>query len=174
LLGLKTGFLGGNAMCARIYIETTIPSAYHTLRTDPESVARMHWTRQWWAEYSSQAELLTSPAVILELQQGSSEKTAERLELISGLELLEITDEIERIVATYIEKRVMPDDPTGDALHLATASYYGLDVLLTWNCRHLANPNKMAHIQTVNRELGLPVPILTTPLNYLGGENADE
>ena len=61
-------------MAERVYIETTIPSFYHTLRTDAESVARMHWTRQWWAEYASPFELFTRPAVILELQQGSSEK----------------------------------------------------------------------------------------------------
>lgn len=160
-------------MAIRVYIETTIPSFYHTLRGDPESVARMHWTRQWWAEYGPQFDLCTSPAVILELQQGSTEKTAERLELVSGLELLEITDEVERVVATYIARRVMPSDPGGDALHLAVASCYGLDVLLTWNCRHLANPNKMEHIRVVNRELGLPMPTLTTPLNYVGGGDVD-
>ena len=134
-------------MAARVYIETTIPSFYHTLRSDPESVARMHWTRQRWAEYSRQLQLRTSPAVILELQQGSSEKTRERLELISHLELLEITDEIEQIAAMYIQRRVMPDDPAGDALHLAIASHYRLEILLTWNCRHLANPNKMEHMR---------------------------
>ena len=160
-------------MITRVYIETTIPSFYHTLRTDPESVARMHWTRQWWAEFSPQFELFTSPAVILELQQGSSEKTIERLQLVSKLDLLQITDRVERIAATYIERRAMPNDPGGDALHLAVASHYQLDVLLTWNCRHLANPNKMEHIQAVNRELGLSMPLITTPLNYLSGEDAD-
>ena len=148
--------------------------AYHTLRVDPESIARMHWTRQWWEEFEPQFELLTSPAVILELQQGSTEKTEARLELVSGLDLLDITDEIEEIVAKYIERLVMPSDPGGDALHLAIASYYELDVLLTWNCRHLANPNKMEHIRAVNQELKLSTPLITTPLNYVGGVDADD
>jgi len=161
-------------MAERVYIETTIPSFYHTLRSDVESVARMHWTRQWWAEYAPQFELFTSPAVILELQQGSGEKTAERLELIAELALLEINDAVEQIMATYIERHVMPNDPGGDALHLATASYYQMDVLLTWNCRHLANPNKMGHIRVVNRELGLTTPLLTTPLNYVGGDDTND
>ena len=160
-------------MADRVYIETTIPSFYHTLRTDVESVARMHWTRQWWSEYAPQFELFTSPAVILELQQGSSEKTDERLALIADLDLLNITDDVDRIVATYIARRVMPNDPGGDALHLALASHYRMDVLLTWNCRHLANPNKMGHIRAVNRELGLPPPLVTTPLNYVGGDDND-
>ena len=160
-------------MAQRVYIETTIPSFYHTLRADAESVARMHWTRQWWTEYAAQFDLFTCPAVILELRQGSSEKTVERLQLIAGLELLEINDDVERIAAMYIQKHVMPADPGGDALNLAVASYYRMDVLLTWNCRHLANPNKMVHIEAVNRDLGLRTPLLTTPLNYVGGEETN-
>jgi len=133
----------------------------------------MHWTRQWWAECAPQFELFTCPAVILELQQGSSEKTTERLELIGALQLLDINDAVERIVTTYIDRRVMPNDPGGDALHLAVASHYRMDVLLTWNCRHLANPRQIGHIRAVNRELGLPMPLLTTPLNYIGGDDTN-
>ncbi len=53
-----------NAALNTVYIETTIPSFYYTLRTDPESVARMHWTRQWWEEYSGTCTLATSAAVL--------------------------------------------------------------------------------------------------------------
>jgi predicted nucleic acid-binding protein len=157
----------------RVYLETTIPSFYYTLRTDPESVARMHWTRRWWAEQAFNFELLSSAAVIAELRRGSSDRTQARIELLEGVELLEITEEVKRIAAIYIEKLVMPNDPTGDALHLALTSFYRLDVLLTWNCQHLANPNKMEHIRAVNYELGLPMPLLTTPLNYLSGGESD-
>jgi hypothetical protein len=159
-------------MRRRVYVETTIPSFYYTLRTDPESVARMHWTRQWWAEQAPKFELLSSAAVIAELEQGSSEQTQARIALLEGLELLEITEQVKQIAAIYIEKLVMPNDPTGDALHLAVTSFYRLDVLLTWNCQHLANPNKMEHIRAVNYELGLPMPLLTTPLNYLSGDES--
>ena len=63
----------------------------------------------------------------------------------------------------------MPQDPTGDALHLAVASFHEVDVILTWNCLHLANPNKLGSILQINREFGLPTPELTTPLDSLGG-----
>ena len=161
-------------MRKRIYIETTIPSFYYTLRDDPESVARMHWTRQWWDRFAGEFDLLTSDAVIAELSRGIGERTDERIALVDGLELLDITGEVEEIAAIYIEKLVMPNDPTGDALHLALASFYRADVLLTWNCQHLANPNKMEHVRVVNYALGLPMPLLTTPLNYLseGEDNA--
>ena len=49
-----------------IYIETTIPSFYHTLRTDAESRVRQKWTRQWWNEYAGIFTLVSSVAVIEE------------------------------------------------------------------------------------------------------------
>ena len=160
-------------MQKRVYIETTIPSFYFTLRNDPESVARMHWTRQWWDRFAGEFELLTSDAVIAELSRGIGEKTDERIALLEGLELLEITAEVEKIAAIYIEQLVMPKDPTGDALHLALASFHRTDVLLTWNCQHLANPSKMEHIRLVNYALGLPMPLVTTPMNYVSEGEAN-
>ena len=155
----------------RIYIETTIPSLYHTLRTDDESRVRRKWTRQWWSEYTGKFILTSSAAVIEELSEGTSEKTQERLDLLKDVELLPITAEIEQIARIYIERLVMPDDPSGDALHLAVASFHNVDALLTWNCKHLANANKINFIRAINEELSLPTPELTTPLNYLGGDD---
>ena len=80
---------------------------------------------------------------------------------------------IEEIARTYVARLVMPNDPAGDAMHLALASFHRIEVLLTWNCQHLANPNKMEHIQVVNFAMGLPVPLVTTPLNYFSGGEDD-
>jgi hypothetical protein len=82
--------------------------------------------------------------------------------------LLGIEDPIADVVEAYIQRHVMPADPAGDALHLALASFHRCDFLLTWNCRHLANANKFAHIRRVNGILGLFVPSLVTPLELLG------
>jgi len=160
-------------MKPRVYIETTIPSSYYTLRTDTESLAMMNWTRRWWSDLAPQFSLLTSPAVIAELRRGTRDAAEQRISLLNDADLLEITQQVEDVASIYIQRLVMPNDPGGDALHLAIASVHRVDVLLTWNCRHLANPSKMEHIRLVNYELGLPTPILTTPLNYLGGEDAD-
>jgi hypothetical protein len=62
-----------------------------------------------------------------------------------------------------MEQQIMPADDAGDAAHLAVASYHGVDYLLTWNCRHLANANKFEHIRVINRRLGLMTPELVTP-----------
>ena len=157
-----------------VYVETSIPSFYYTMRTDPESVARMHWTRQWWQEHADASTLVTSAAVIEELQQGTGQKNEERISLLDQATVLPISEEVIEIAQVYIDKLVMPRDPQGDALHLAFASYHKADFLLTWNCRHLANANKFHHIRVVNFELGLACPMLTTPLNFQNGGDSDE
>ena len=152
----------------RVYVETSIPSFYHELRTTPNVVARRDWTRQWWDGAWAKYELLTSPAVINEMSAGIPERSALRLSLIRDLPLLPIVPAITEIAATYVQQKVMPADPTGDALHLAIASFHKCDFLVTWNCAHIANANKFGHIRRVNSMLGLFVPALVTPLELLG------
>jgi predicted nucleic acid-binding protein len=156
------------AMNPRVYVETTIPSFYHEVRTEPEMQARRAWTREWWDDHRWGFELVTSEAVIDELENGEFPQKADALALIEALPLLDVNEAIADIVDIDINRHVMPADPAGDALHLALASYYRCDFLVTWNCRHLANANKFSHIRRVNGLLGLFVPSLVTPLELLG------
>lgn len=39
-----------------------------------------------------------------------------------------------------LTRHAVPASEGTDASHIATAAVYGMDVLLTWNCRHMANP----------------------------------
>ena len=86
----------------------------------------------------------------------------------AALPLIPIGKEVVKIVRAYVENKVMPQDPAGDALHLALASFHGCDYLVTWNCRHLANANKFGHIRRINTMLGLKTPELVTPPELLG------
>lgn len=151
----------------RIYVETTIPSAYFTSRSSPDMIARGEWTRRWWREAAASCELVSSAVVLRELRSGTSEHVSARLALIARLPLLDATPEVERASAIYIQRKLMPGGPSADALHLALASHYHCDVLATWNYRHLANANKIQHIRKVNAQLGLPVPLITTPRDLL-------
>jgi hypothetical protein len=158
----------------KVYIETSIPSFYHEVRTEPDMIARKHWTQEWWDNFSKDYLLVTSVAVLDELNRGNFPNQDKAIELINELPLVSIEYEIQEIVQAYIHHTVMPADPSGDALHLALASYHKCDFLLTWNCRHLANANKFGHIRRVNVMLGLYVPLLVTPLELIGGKDATE
>jgi predicted nucleic acid-binding protein len=153
-----------------IFIETTIPSFYHEVRKEPEMIARRNWTREWWDSQREHYQLVTSIAVIEELERGDYPNKEQILSLVADIPLLSINTEIHDIVETYIRRKLMTADILGDALHLATASFHGCDFLLTWNCKHLANANKFSHIRRLNTLLGLYVPALITPVELLSWE----
>jgi hypothetical protein len=61
----------------------------------------------------------------------------------------------------------MPSTDLGDAFHLAFATWYRIQYLLTWNCKHLANANKFEHIQILTERRRLLAPLLVTPQQLL-------
>ena len=118
-------------------------------------------------------DLVSSLAVQAELEAGEFPKQKEMLELLAKFPLLDLNEAVAETVDAYIARQVMPNDPAGDALHVAAASFHRCDFLVTWNCRHIANANKFGHIRRVNGILGLGNPALVTPLELLGEETID-
>ena len=156
-----------------IYVETTIPSFYTETREDEEIRIRRKWTREWWHLPDAARNLATSFVVQAELDRiPDRERRAASLELIRPLEQFVYTTEIEEVVEVYMAHKLMPREGVGDAAHLALASFNNCDILVTWNCKHLANANKTDHIRRVNALLGLETPLLVTPLELL--EESDE
>jgi hypothetical protein len=154
----------------RVYVETTIPSFYYETRAAAELVAMRRITRHWWVRHRPSFQLCTSDAVIAELSQAPEPKRSQVLNLMRGVERLQIPEEAIAVAEAYIAQTVMPREAGGDALHLALASIHKIEFLLTWNCRHLANANKFRHIAQLNTRMGLFVPILTTPQALLAEE----
>lgn len=150
-----------------VYIETTIPSFYFDERQTPEAIAWRHATRLWWDQFRRQYRLVTSSFVIDELEGAPNPKRDHALTLVANIELLPQPSGLAEVIATYVENRLVPEDVAGDAAHLAMASMHGIDFLLTWNIRHLANANKFEHLRVINSRLGLPVPTITTPLTLM-------
>ena len=159
---------------ARIYLETTAVSFYYNVRAEPEMVARQNWTRRWLDRALAGADqLVTSLAVEAEPHGGEFPRRDEMLGLVARFPLLDLNDAVAEAVDAYIAHRVMPNNPGGDALHLAAASFHRCDFLVTWNCKHIANANKFGHIRRINGILGLGNPALVTPLELLNEDASD-
>jgi predicted nucleic acid-binding protein len=150
-----------------VYLETSFFSFYFDERAAPAIIAMREWTRQFWDERRNNYSLVTSEAVLGELRQGGVYHKGAALSMALAIPLLPAAAEIDEIVQSYVEHKLMPQDPAGDALHLALASFHACDYLVTWNCRHLANANKFGHIREINRMLGLKSPDLVTPQELL-------
>jgi hypothetical protein len=146
-----------------VYVETTVPNAHVTARTDAGSVFRRQVTGQWWIEQLSRYDALTSDAVLLELMRGEWPGQPQAISLVEDLPRVPIDAEVVAVAERYIAERIVTAALGGDAAHLAAACVHELDFLLTWNIRHLANPDKLSHLTVVNRRLGLPTPQIVTP-----------
>ncbi|MDQ6630224.1 MAG: type II toxin-antitoxin system VapC family toxin [Verrucomicrobiota bacterium] len=132
-----------------VYVETSVPSFYFDTRTGHDMMAMCQWTREWWSLPKFDQELVIGPPVLLELSEASSPKREKALKLIEELRILPYTSQVTEIVTAYFAHKLMPREAQGDADHLALASFYNCDFLITWNCKHLANANKFGHINRV-------------------------
>ncbi len=82
--------------------------------------------------------------------------------------------QLAEIAQIYLDNYLMPRVLKGDTLHLAYASFYKIDFLLTWNCNHLANANKRKHIRVINTRLNLAIPEIITPLELFSETTDDD
>lgn len=105
-------------MSALIYVETSIASFYHETRMEAQFQARREWTRAWWEVARRRDELVTSLAVIAELEAAPEPKRTKGVALLEPLPLLQSSPEVDELVAVYVKHKLMPTDATGDARHL--------------------------------------------------------
>src|SRR6266571_848638 len=124
----------------RIYIESTIPS-YVVARAarDLLQAARQQLTKDWWDLKRVQHELFTSQVVLDEISIGELAMAQQRLAVMTGITLLRSTDEAEKLTQRILDSGLLPTDADRDAAHIALATVHQMDVLLSWNCRHIAN-----------------------------------
>lgn len=150
-------------MAASVFIETSVPSAYVSVRHDPSSVHRREATRLWWSEQLSLYVPYVSDGVMVELSRSEWSGRSAALALVESLPRLVADEETIAVARRYVAEHLVPEGLGGDAIHLATACVNEMDFLLTWNIRHLANPNKQEHLTVINRRLGLLTPLIVTP-----------
>lgn len=158
-------------MKRKIYVETSFIS-YLTARPSKTIIGAAHQqlTLAWW-EKSAQYDLMVSEVVIRECGAGDSESAKKRLDVVRNLPLLLITDQAIKIAEALINEKIVPLKAIEDALHIAIATAHGMDYLVTWNCRHIANPEIQRGIASYLENIGTALPFICTPEELLGEEN---
>jgi len=64
---------------------------------------------------------------------------AARLAVVQELTLVEVSEEEMTLAQALLQRAGLPASAHEDALHIATSAVTGMDYLLTWNCKHIAN-----------------------------------
>ena len=127
-------------MTKRVYIETTIPS-YLAARPSRDllQTARQQLTYTWWNNMRQNYELCISEIVLDEVASGDADAAQRRLPFLHNLPLLDLTEAVSDVAKAIMGSGLLPQESARDAIHIAVTSVHGIDILLTWNCRHIAN-----------------------------------
>ena len=151
-----------------IYIETTIVS-YLAGRPSRDLLvaACQQATHEWWRDHRERYELYTSQLVIAEAERGDSEAAGKRLEYLTGVPEVPVTPEVGDLAKALVAHGALPARATADALHIAVAAVHGIDLLLTWNCRHIDNPGTKPAARSVCAVAGFACPEICTPIEIL-------
>jgi predicted nucleic acid-binding protein len=152
-----------------VYLETTIPS-YLTAAPSRDLIIRAHQeiTVEWWTQHRHRFEIYISDLVLQEVARGDRIAASKRLEELAGIAILEANEDARELAREFVNRGLIPQKAVEDAFHVAIAIAQGMDFLLTWNCRHIANAEIIDRLQAVCEEFGFEMPTLCTPEQLMG------
>lgn len=105
---------------------------------------------------------------------GREDAVARRDAVLKDLLLINADDaKVKELARNLIEGYALPSGETTDALHIASAAVARMDVLLTWNCRHMANPHTMPKTIDIIEKAGFRCPQIMTPKTFLDNKNME-
>ena len=147
-----------------VYLETSVIS-YLTARPSRDLIVAAHQqlTLDWWDAVRPRVDCFVSPFVVAEASMGDSAAAQKRIGAIAEFPVLEAGNEVRDLAEKYFGAIVLPDKARVDSLHLAIAVRYGLDYLLSWNCKHIASGRVRKIVAEINEELGIRTPVICTP-----------
>jgi predicted nucleic acid-binding protein len=146
----------------KLYLETTVPNFLFA----DDAPEKQEVTRQFfqWLKISPD-ELYISELVLAELGRAEAGLRSKLLEAVAQLrvEILPVSPEAEGLADRYMSDRVIPVRYRDDAIHVAIAVLNRLDVVVTWNMKHLANVRRIEGITRTNQAMSLPPIRIHTP-----------
>jgi hypothetical protein len=155
-------------MKPKLYLESTIPSYLSSLLSRDIIVAgHQQITQEWWNNRSSDFELYISQFVLDEIALGDPNQAKKRMNMVKGIPLLGITDEVSILADDLIKSGVIPKKAATDSAHIALAAVHAMDFLLTWNCTHIANAAIKRKIEKVCQKDRYACPVICTPEELL-------
>lgn len=150
-----------------VYIETSVVgNLAGRIHPDPAIASRQGITRRWWPIALAQYRLLISELVLDECNGGDPTAAQERLDEIDFLPLLDITDEVHELADQLTSQGAVPISEPRDAIHIAIAAVHGVQYLVTWNFKHIANATLRSRIEAVCRDAGYEPPTICTPEEF--------
>ena len=112
---------------------------------------------------------IISSHVIAELENGAPEHVKENLKTINYEEYI-VNDEMLKLAKKYMEQKIVTENYYSDALHIAVATVIGVDVLVSWNFKHIVNLDRIKLFNSVNLREGYNILEIRSPREVIDNE----
>jgi predicted nucleic acid-binding protein len=111
----------------------------------------------------------TSDYSVDELNRAQEPRRSKMRNVISqfNVEVLPYGIEIEKLADTYIAEKMIPQKYAEDALHIATASVHGLDVIVSWNFKHIVKVKTITLTESINLKFGYKRILINSPTEVI-------
>ncbi len=147
-----------------VYVETTvIGHLVGRILSDPVVAGRQAATRNWWPTATARFRLFISRLVIDECGAGDAEVATERLAVVDSLELLTASAQADESTMQLITGHAIPATEPRDAAHFSLSAVNGIEYLVTWNFKHIANAATRDVTESICRDTGYEPPVICTP-----------
>ena len=159
----------GNEKKLKVYCETTFWSYLNGRHTPLQHIAvKQAATLQWWQDIAPTCEIYVSQYVEDEVRNGDAAFASRRQASMEDAVWLDATlPEVLSLADTLMREHAVPESEATDASHIAVAAVYGMDVLLTWNCRHMANLITLPKTASIICKAGYQCPVILTPREFI-------
>ena len=153
----------------KVYCETTFWSYLNGGRTPLSHIAlKQAATLQWWEGFAPTCDIYVSQYVNTESRDGDPYRAELRRKSLEGIAAIDgSSDEVTDLAEALMSGHAVPDSEPTDAFHIATAAVNGMDVLLTWNCKHMANPITLPATASIIAKAGYRCPVILTPEEFM-------
>jgi len=146
----------------RIYVDTSVIGGC----LDDEF---KDYSKLLFKEFSSgKKRIVVSDLVLFELE-GAPEDVKDVLHGIpqGSIEYVFLNEESLSLAGTYLKEDVIAENSIADARHIAIATIERVDVLVSWNFKHIVNLNRIRRFNAVNLKLGYPTIEIRSPSEVL-------
>ena len=155
-------------MKLRVYIDTSVVGGYldDEFENDTKAFFERIFNKEFLVHFSeiSEAELSLAPEFIKDLKEKIPPDCYKSLDL---------DEESRNLAQTYLDENILGKSSLNDAFHIAIATVNRMDVLVSWNFKHIVNFDKIKLFNSTNLRLGYPMIDIRSPREFVKYENND-
>jgi predicted nucleic acid-binding protein len=87
------------------------------------------------------------------------------------LEKVEVNDDILALATKYVDEKVVGQTSFDDCIHIATATYYKVDILVSWNFKQIVNVYRIRGYNSINIRMNYSVLEIRSPKEIIDYED---